>query len=518
MSADSSSLLRKRIVEAIRQSGMPFWLTFNEGTFGIAGFIDFQTDKAYMEVLFFAKAHPKHPFAVSIASKVLPVKEIIADIKQNSRLDERGEYADPATILDRVDRFRLAYIDAAKDLLNKEKGMIEAAYEVADSPGAFIQDVLLHVQDGTHRVSIDYGRYPVAPRVEMPASVAERAGLQAASELSTLRTWEPTGKNHVVDVLDELCTRIWKSDGKLARDYQVLEVSNIQIPGMTRCLDFRLPRGRVAGLVVEGASASDLVAELAKRAGNPGVNAMQGTMSLFGAPILEGDACVVTAQSSQEEAGMKVGRLLLGLAATRGPGGRRKSRWIQALLEATGLGLATKERVGTLTRMDVVKLNIARNVILGRKVFFIDFNATGITRLEHIPYIKTLRAVARGFHVIFIMAGPGALISMADQIITITPDRDTTTASLEAYQAQVSGDVITIQAIGTAEGFLDKLKEACKSPVIEEIRSERYKIFSMGDARALMVRIYSKLGASIYKISVSPPSLDDFLQFTQLER
>ncbi|NMC07612.1 MAG: hypothetical protein GYA24_20530, partial [Candidatus Lokiarchaeota archaeon] len=86
MSADSSSLLRKRIVEAIRQSGMPFWLTFNEGTFGIAGFIDFQTDKAYMEVLFFAKAHPKHPFAVSIASKVLPVKEIIADIKQNSRL------------------------------------------------------------------------------------------------------------------------------------------------------------------------------------------------------------------------------------------------------------------------------------------------------------------------------------------------------------------------------------------------------------------------------------------------
>ena len=112
------SSIRKRIVEAIRKSGLPCWLTFNEGTFGLAGFIDFQTDKAYVEVLFFPKQHPKHPISISIISKVLPVKEITVDVQRNLKYDERGEYADPTAILDRIDRFKLAYIDSARELLN----------------------------------------------------------------------------------------------------------------------------------------------------------------------------------------------------------------------------------------------------------------------------------------------------------------------------------------------------------------------------------------------------------------
>ncbi len=518
MSVVDPSALRKRIVEAIRQSGLPCWLTFNGGTFGVAGFIEFQTDRAYMEVLFFPKQHPKHPITISITSKVLPVKEIVVDIQQNLQYIEGGEYADPAAVLDRIDRFKLAYVDSAKDLLNKEKGLIEVAYEVADRPGEYQQDVILHLQDVVQSVSVDYGRYPVVPRLDIPADLLQRAGLQAASDLSTLKSWEPTGNLHVVDIIDELCTRAWNGDGKVAREYQVIDISGVEVPGLVKGLAFKLPRGRVAGIILEGASARELVSALASMPGGGGGKPIAGIMQLFGSPAAPGDVCLVDATPLRNSAAEKVGQLLAGSIATRGPGAVTKGRSMRALIEASGLGLATNERVGALTRMDVVKLNIARNVVLGRKVFFIDFDAIGISRLEHIPYQKVMRAVARAFHVVFIICGPGALVSLAEQIVTVTPDHEATTASLEAYQAQVAGDVITVQVTGVTEGFIERLKTTCKSPVIEEIRSERYKVYSTGDAKALMVRIYSALGQHIYKISISQPRLEDYLQFTQLQR
>ncbi len=518
MSVEDSSVLRKRIVNAIRQSGMPCWLTFNEGTFGFAGFIEFQTDKAYIEVLFFPKQHPKHPVTITLTSKVLPVKEIVLDVQQNLKFTENGNYADPFVILDRIDRFRLAYIDSARELLNKERDLIESVYEVADREGEYQLDVLLHLHDAVHAVSIDYGRYPVAPRVDIPPALLQRAGLQGASDLATLKTWEPTANLHVVDILDEICTRAWKGDGKAAHGYQVLDVSGVEVSGMAKSLAFNLPRGRVAGLIAEGETASEFITALAGMPGRDKGKPPEGTMSLFGLPISAGDACTIDATPPPGSAGMKVGQVLAGLPAPRGQGMVGRGRSMRALVDASGIGLATKERVGTLTRMDVVKLNIACNVALGRKVFFIDFNAIGINRLEHIPYQKVLRAVASTFHVIFVICGPEALVSLADQIITITLDREATIASLESYQAQVAGDVITVQVTDVPEGFLEKLKSTCNSPVVEEIRSERYKIYSTGDAKTLMVRIYSTLGSSIYKISIAPPKLEDYLEFTQLAR
>lgn len=518
MSVEDSSVLRKRIVNAIRQSGMPCWLTFNDGTFGFAGFIEFQTDKAYIEVLFFPKPHPKHPVSISIISKVLPVKEIVVDVQQNLKFTDDGEYADPFVILDRIDRFRLAYIDSARELVNKERDLIESSYEVAARAGEFQQDVLLHLPDAVHVVSNDYGRYPVAPRVDIPPELLQRAGLQGASDLSTLKAWEPTANLHVVDILDEICTRAWKGDGKAAQGYQVLEVSGVEVPGMAKSLAFKLPRGRVAGIIAEGATASKFIKALASMPGKEKGKPSGGTMRLFGSLISAGEACTIDATPPPDGAGKKVSQVLAGLPAPRGKGMVARGRPMQALVDASGIGFATKERIGALTRMDVVKLNIARNVALGRKVLFIDFNAIGINRLEHLPYQKVMRAVARAFHVIFVICGPEALVSLADQIITITSDREATTASLESYQAQVAGDVITVQVTGVPEGFLEKLKSTCKSPVLEEIRSERYKIYSTGDAKALMVRIYAALGPSIYKISIAPPKLEDYIQFTQLAR
>ncbi|MBN2150429.1 MAG: hypothetical protein JW839_03180, partial [Candidatus Lokiarchaeota archaeon] len=96
--------------------------------------------------------------------------------------------------------------------------------------------------------------------------------------------------------------------------------------------------------------------------------------------------------------------------------------------------------------------------------------------------------------------------------------REATTASLASYRAQVAGDVVTVQVTGVAEGFAEELKHTCNGPVIEEIRSERYKVYSTGDARDLMVRIYAAHGPNIYKISISQPGLEDYLQFTQLQR
>nr|MDO8085396.1 hypothetical protein [Candidatus Sigynarchaeum springense] len=517
MSVNDPSGPRKRIVEAIRQSGLPCWLTFKEGTFGLAGFIEFQTDKAYLEVLFFPKQHPKHPITISISSKVLPVKEIIVDIQQNLKYSESGEYADPAVILDRIDRFRLAYIDSAKGLLNKEKDLIESAYEVAGSPGEYRQDILLHLQETVYVVSVDYRRYPVVPRVDIPATLLQRAGLKATSDLSTLKTWEPTGRFHVLDILDEICTLAWKGDGKIAKEYQVFDVSGVEMPGLLKGLDFQLPRGRVAGMIVEGASTSELISRLASMPGGE-QKQLAGEMRVFGKPAFPDDVCIVNATPPPNCTGKKVSQIIASTLAPQGQGMVARKTSMRALIDASGLGLVIKDRVENLTRMDVVKLNIARNVLLGRKVFFLDFNAIGINRLEYIPYQKLMRAVARAFHVIFIISGPGALVSIADQIVTITPDREATNASLEAYQAQVAGDVITVHVTGVPEGFIEKLKNTCKSPVVEEIRSERYKIYSTGDAKALMVRIYAECGQNIYKISISPPKLEDYLQFTQLAR
>ncbi|MBN2149848.1 MAG: hypothetical protein JW839_00250, partial [Candidatus Lokiarchaeota archaeon] len=395
MSVVDPSGLRKRIVDAIRRAGMPCWLTFSGGTFGVAGFVEFQTDRAYMEALFFPKQHPKHPVTLSIISKVLPVNEIVLDVQHNLQYLEGGVYVDPFTVLDRIDRFRLAYIDSAMDLLNKERGLVEAAYETSGRPGDFRQGALLHLQDTSLEVSVDYARYPVAPRVEVPRDLLQRAGLQDVSELSALKAWEPTGNLHVVAILDELCTRAWKGDGKLAQEYQVLDVSGVEVPGLARIIGFKLPRGRVAGIAVEGSSGSTLVSALACMPGGGAGAPAVGQMRIFGKPAAPGDACAIDATPPQGSAGRRVAQLLAGSLAGRGRGALPEGVSMRALVDASGLGLAVKERVGTLTRMDLVKLNIARNVLLGRRVFFVDFDTIGINRLEHAPYMKVMRAVAR---------------------------------------------------------------------------------------------------------------------------
>jgi ABC-type Na+ transport system ATPase subunit NatA len=509
--------LRKRIVDSIRRSGLPCWLTFKANTFGFAGFIDFQTEKMYIEVLFYPEGHPSYPLSISMNSTVLPVKEIVADIEAN--LVHDGNFVDVYRVLERVDRFRLAYIDNAKELLNKERGLLEGEFETLPGTEAFHQDVLLHVKDGLHVIAVDYHRYPVAPVLSIPASLLEHLGIEDPAGLASMKTWESTGNLHVVDVLDEIASRAWNGDATLAKQYQVLSVDAIDLPGKDKKISFTLPRGRVAGIFVEGVPASDVLSRLGSIASSDTGNVPMtgGRMAIFSSPITSKEACVVDATLPENDAGVSIQEIIKACWSPRPTGIIQAHQAMKKLITSCGLALITREKPSTLMKMDKVKVNIAKHVARGRRVFFIDFNAIGITRLEQAMYQNVMHATARAYHAIFIFSGPDALVSLADQIITISVDRDVTNASLEQYQARVAGDVITLQVKNPPAGLTKTLKDLSGSPVIEEIMSERYKIYAKDDAKTLMVKIFSTLGSCVYKLSINPPRIEDYMQFVQLE-
>ncbi|MFX0101757.1 MAG: hypothetical protein ACFFCS_19490 [Candidatus Hodarchaeota archaeon] len=512
--------LKRDIIKSIQKYGK-FWLFFKEGYPGMAANIDFLTKKIYTEFVILPSDHPDAPCTIKSYGKTSDIDFSKLRSMIQARHDVTRQYINPDDIIESVMQLQDEYMSKAKILLERELFEITRRYEndpVEKNP--YTRKLLIHFGGRIEEITINFQNYPGCPKLLDQERLLKKLKINDVNGLQTIRKWNEREPIHVFEIIEEICAILFKMEASIIAKNQVFKIRDLKLEGTDTVIDFQIPRGNTLGFVMEGEETSSTFKGLSDcligLAGDE-----KNKVDLFGkipgkeratspAKIIQNTITDVSLES-------RVKPLLGRILREKKLGFKKQKRTIKSILEALTLKPVKKRKLLSLSNAEKLRLNVALSLARGTEMLIADLHQFNINRLEYGQVEKVLRTIAHQFHAIVISVGPVEIISRFDKIITISKAIEkTTTESVQDYREKLPGEVVILQVKDVPMDFKKHLEKKVGSLIIEEVISERFKIFTKGDPNPLIVDLCKELGEKIYKITRKMPNVDDYLEYTRL--
>ena len=555
--------LRQKILKAIRFSKR-FWMTYREGTFGIASIINLIYKKSFIEVLFFTNC--------DVFEKAVPLLKIYTPIEDEIDFNEIlfepdfdvDGLIDPVKIIYRMRRLiRIEFQNHLKRL-NTEVKLIDEKfenYQIKNNP--YYREIGIYYPDFVITLIINLEKYPMLPTFSFSKSLSKIISEREFNELEIIKNWNVEDPPHVYEIVEKVCELV--SIGVKIKDLKVnsqyLVLNQVSVGNIIDNLSFKIHRGKSIGIIFDEKRLenidprSDLLNLFDTIAGIH--SDFSGSIEIFGNPMLlltkedkekifilpQAYDSSITKLRIKKALQYKINlneifkkkksdfNLILrnaGLTQSLDEIMReflkdksfifnRKRQYIKKVLESTGLLNKKNKKFSQLTPLEFLLFSITQALIQSPTIimFSIPFGILG--KLEYEKFNSYVNKIKENFHVVLIFHGPEEIISNCDKILTITKDTSKI-GSLKDYIESLPqyGEILNLELNNPEDLSIQKLKEMKEIDVIiEERKNEKFKIFMKDSIPEVIIQIIELLGPSLHSFRRSTASIGEFLEFVE---
>jgi ABC-type multidrug transport system ATPase subunit len=555
--------LRQKILKAIRFSKR-FWMTYREGTFGIASIINLIYKKSFIEVLFFTNC--------DVFEKAVPLLKIYTPIEDEIDFNEIlfepdfdvDGLIDPVKIIYRMRRLiRIEFQNHLKRL-NTEVELIDEKfenYQIKNNP--YYREIGIYYPDFVITLIINLEKYPMLPTFSFSKSLSKIISEREFNELEIIKNWNVEDPPHVYEIVEKVCELV--SIGVKIKDLKVnsqyLVLNQVSVGNIIDNLSFKIHRGKSIGIIFDEKRLenidprSDLLNLFDTIAGIH--SDFSGSIEIFGNPMLlltkedkekifilpQAYDSSITKLRIKKALQYKINlneifkkkksdfNLILrnaGLTQSLDEIMReflkdksfifnRKRQYIKKVLESTGLLNKKNKKFSQLTPLEFLLFSITQALIQSPTIimFSIPFGILG--KLEYEKFNSYVNKIKENFHVVLIFHGPEEIISNCDKILTITKDTSKI-GSLKDYIESLPqyGEILNLELNNPEDLSIQKLKEMKEIDVIiEERKNEKFKIFMKDSIPEVIIQIIELLGPSLHSFRRSTASIGEFLEFVE---
>ncbi|MBY9005390.1 MAG: hypothetical protein KGD63_01395 [Candidatus Lokiarchaeota archaeon] len=559
--------IREKIVEAIRFSEH-YWMIYQKNTFGFSTILNLNFKKSYIEVLLFPnqdvlkKGVPLIQINTPIETEV-DFNQILVD----PDFDEDG-LVSPKKIIKRINELIIQESEYHINVLKEEIDLLNEEFEnypLNDIP--FYRKTIIYFPDLVIKLKINFEFYPMRPIFHFSKDLSKIIRLNEYLNTELLKNWNELKPPHIVDTLNHLINLIIKclKIQNYYKNFQHLTLDNIVIGKKIKKISFRAHRGQSIGFLYKGNSNENIEVSSIKKLFNVicgETKVFSGVISVFGKFLqLTNKKELVNLihipdQVDSKLRNMKLKRaikynskitlkkkekktsepnknqfkqnsikfnnqlflkipLLKGISFLRNF--NKKNEHIEKVMEVTGLIGKIKTKVNELTPLDTLLFLIARALFQTPRIIMFSIPKGLMNRLEYERLNKYLELIKKRFHVVILIHGPEIIVSKCEKIVTITGKKvDTGTMTQLLRKIPQSGELISIELNYPNQQDIKKLFELGTAIVIEERKSEKYKLFPKEDPNNLIKKIIHIFGKDLQSFKRYKASLNEFVEFLEI--
>jgi len=554
-------LIREKIVDAIRSSRR-FWITFREGTFGIASIIDLIYKRSFVEVLFFTNT--------DVMEKGVPLLKIYTPLEDEIDFDEiliepdfdEDGLISPKKIINRMRKLIIREFQNHLGILDQEIKLIDNNYEnYAIDNIPYHREIRILYSNFIISVEVNFERYPLLPSISFSTTLAKIISERDFHEQDIFSIWDVNNPPHVVELVDLLSELIADklNINRLPQNSQFLHLNNVSIGDTIRDISLKIHGGKSIGTIYGGVEEGeetyqfDLLNLFESIMGSN--KDFSGVIQLFGTAVQlmpkenmkhyfvipeAYDAKIQNmklrkaikyqinlkdsfkSQKSELNNILKNAGFSLNLENIIGDflvAGtyrlNREKKFINKALEVTGLLNKKYKRFNNLTPLEFFQFSIARTLLQSPKIIMFSIPPDLLGKLDFDKFNNYINSIKKKFHLVLIIHGPEEVISECDEILTINKtDSKIGTYNQYINELPSSGEIITVELDNPSEvlmkSFLD-LKRI--SLILEERKNEKYKLFIKENPNEVLVDLTELFGPKLFSFRRTRATLLDYIDF-----
>ncbi|MHA1338373.1 MAG: hypothetical protein ACTSRZ_00545 [Promethearchaeota archaeon] len=524
-------ILRQKIMDAIVYS-QTFWLVYKFNTFGMAGFIDLNYKKSYIEILFYTPSQAEYLNGRVLRINTPLLRELnFRPIFEEPDIDEKG-FVNPKEIYKRIIKLAQNEIQAYIYILDNQVKKINEEYEnypINDNP--YNRQIYIYLDKVIVDFSINFELFPKRPTFLFSKNLRKIISEEEFLQFPVLKDWSEENPASISYIIDQLMEEIvkrkklkpWNSES------QQLVFENVLISSQLPEINLRIHRGETLGIVhrlKENTRVDENINELFRVIAGTS-KPIQGKVSYLQKPIVaklkrkekSTPTFIITTTLDPNLENLKVGRaisknILITSKHAKFKNNRSLKRYV---LEVSGLKNKENEIVNDLSVIERIKFGIARALLQSPAIIMFSLPEGAINRLQIQSFQLFLNKIKREFHIIIIVHGPKEIVSDCDKILTISEEKaDSGTVEDLILQIPQSGEIIEIELNNLNPDALNKqvLSQIFESAIIiEERQNEKFKIFSQENPDELIIRLMRIIGPFLYNFKRFKPSLAEYLEF-----
>jgi ABC-type branched-subunit amino acid transport system ATPase component len=522
--------LRSKIIEAI-ETAETFWLIFKEKSFGMAGFLHFPKKTVYIEIIFYLKDHEKAPFQVISPFKhAIPIKKIKNGISKSTDVS-------PIDVFQEIQDYLNKEIMKYQDLQDKQLKDIQDRYE----------SYAIHNKPYNRQVHLFYGKkhfwfnifftaYPTSPKIRHIPECLKTIRGKAELDFDFDDTWDINKPRPIVDVIqdvDQWVASLLKEEWN--EGSQVIIGDKLQIPGLSRDINFRFQRGNSIGVIFQKNEKAALDRLFTALTVNKKIKG--GKLIAFGEDITKHVKDHIKwvdisykkykkRRNRQKEllrdknlSKMTVWKAIFkdSMKNTAQYSSADRKKWIKNFLKDLNLEENAKERVKNLSNFEYYRLIIGRTILKSfPSLILLKVPYEIFGRMSKKAFFQLMDTLKEKYHVTFMIAGPQEFLADSDKILHFglsSTKSEALTMDELMTKLPKGGEIINLLLNQATAPEIKRLKSLKNTILIENREGESYTIFSKTDVDNLIITLFKELGTKIFNYKRKKPSLSEYLEF-----
>jgi ABC-type transporter Mla maintaining outer membrane lipid asymmetry ATPase subunit MlaF len=553
--------LRLKILDAVRISKR-FWITFREGTFGIASIINLIYKKSFVEVLFFTN--------MDVIEKGVPLLKIYTPLEDEIDFDEiliepdfdEDGLISPKKVIARMRRLILREFQNHLGILDQEIKLIDEHYEnyaIDNIPSN--REIRISYSNFIISLDINFERYPLPPNISFSTTLSKIISQREFQNQDIFLNWNINKPLHIVELI-ELLTNLVSDKlqiNRLSSNSQFLDLSNVTIGDTIRGISLKIHRGKSLGIIYgsseEGKQESQFdLLNLFESIKGSNKN-FSGVIQLFGTPVqlisqedlkkifIIPEAYNAKIQKMKLRKAIKdqidlketfksqksnltqilknagftpsMDNIMGDLLTTETYRVSREKKFIKKAFEVTGLLNKKSKRFNELTPLEYFQFSIARTLIQSPQIIMFSIPPDLLGKLDFDKFNNYINSIKKKFHLVLLIHGPEDVISECDEILTINK-KESNIGTYDQYINGLpsSGEVITVELDNPTDDLMGSFLNLKRiSLILEERKNEKYKLYIKENPYEVLVDLTELFGSKLFSFRRSKATLLDYLDF-----
>jgi ABC-type multidrug transport system ATPase subunit len=555
--------LRTKVLGAVRFSKR-FWMTFREGTFGIATIVNLIYKKSYIEVLFFTNA--------DVIERGVPLLKINSPLEDEIDFNElimEPDFDDdglvsPSKIIDRMRRLIRREFQKHLAILNEELHMIDEKFENYPlNKNPYYREIIITFPDFTFEMKINFEKYPYIPIFSFSRNASRILKEKLLNDSKFIQNWEEYDPPHIYELIETIYTMISENFGlsELSRYSQFLSVNKLTIENVIQDISFKIHKGKSIGVILEEEQVKHFdhrIELLSFFEAISGLNEeFSGEITVFGTPIkllseedrkrifiipqayeanmtkmrikkavkynLDIQKLLTTKKNIMNkklrETGISLGLddIMENILLSSPVNIRTSNKFIKSVLENTGLGKKTNKRFSELNPLEFLLFSISRALIQNPVIIMFSIPTGMLGKFDYAKFNSLVDRIKEKFHIVLIIHGPEEVVSNCDEILTITKNLFKI-GTYDDYLEEMprSGEILTIELNNPNDTIIKQFFELTSSfVVVEERKNEKYKIFINEDPNKIIISLIKLFKRALYSFKRSKARLSEYLEYIE---
>ena len=555
--------IRAKIVEGIRYSPR-FWITFREGTFGVASIINLIYKRSYLEVLFFPNS--------DVIERGIPLLKIFTPMEDKIDFEEilidpdfdPDGLVSPRKIIKRMRTLIRRKFQEHLAILDQETRLIEDHFENYNlEKNPYNKEIRVSFPYFTIKLIINFERFPLNPIITFTGLLTRIVSEKEFYQQEIIKDWDESKPPHIYEIIELLSNLVTEKlkINQLPRFSQFLQLSNFSFENGLKNVSMKVLKGKSIGIVYAG---SEEVAKMHQldllnlfEAIRGKYKQFTGSIQIFGNPVQltpkedlhrifiipeAYDAKVQTMKikkaitfgiSIKNELKRKRNNIakifntnfnkyldnmmkdfLTGTYLNLG----RKNAYINSALAATGLLSKKNKKFNDLTPLEFFQFSISRVLLQSPVIIMFSIPPDLLGKFDVDKFNAYVNKIKEEYHLVVIMHGPEEVIAKCDKILALS-QMDSKIGTMEQYIDDLpsSGYVLTLELNNPNHEEMKaffSLKD--RIIIIEERKNERYKIFIKEEINEVLVYLTQLFGPSLFSFKKKKATLTECIQYLNI--